>query len=593
MLSSLALIIKSLPAKPGVYRFFDEKGVVLYVGKAKVLKKRVSSYFTKKHADPRMEVLVSKICDIQFTVVDTEWEALLLENSMIKQFRPRYNAMLKDDKSYPWLAISKEEFPRLYTTRRPNREKEELFGPFSAFRYLYTLTETLFAMFPIRTCKVLQKNGRPCLQYHIKKCAAPCAGLITIEEYRANIQKIIKIIKGNNSEALLQMKTEMMQYAEAWEFEKAQVVKEKMEILESYRGKSVVVNPEISYCDVFSLEEESNSAFVNFMRVVEGSIVQSYTMEVKNLFDHNKAEILLMAMAEIERNFGALSKEVIIPFPIDFHKENTIFTIPSHSGGKKKLLELSQKNAKISMLEKQKQIELADPERHHNRVLAVLQKDLGMKKLPKTIECFDNSNTQGDEPVAAMVHFKNGKPDKKEYRHFNIKTVVGADDFASMYEVVKRRYSRLKDENMPLPDLIIIDGGKGQIGAAHQALTELNIQEQVMLIGIAKRLEDIYRVGESVPVYIDKKSESQKLLQRIRDEVHRFGITHHRKRRSKKSIHSELDDIKGIGPATKEKLLKHFKTVSKIKSATFEELAQVIGEGRGRLIKKVHSLLVL
>jgi excinuclease ABC subunit C len=581
-LNTIAIQIKSLPEKPGVYRFYDENGVILYIGKAKVLKKRVSSYFTKTHEHPKLNILVSKIKDIQFTVVDSEWEALLLENSMIKQYRPRYNAMLKDDKSYPWLAVSNEEFPRLYYTRNPNSKKEELFGPYSAYRFMHTLMDTLFALFPIRTCKIFKKNKRPCLQYHVKKCAAPCAGYISPEAYKENIQKVIKIIKGNLSEVLRQLKSEMMYYAEKWEFEKAQLIKEQIEILESYHGKSTVVNPEISHCDVFSMESENNSAAVNFMRIVEGAIVQTFTLEIQNNIEYNKEELLLMAMVEIEKRFGVLSQEVIIPFTIDFQKEKTNFIAPIR-GDKKKLLELSQKNAKIFLLEKQKRQELADPERHQNRILLALQKDLGMQSLPVTIECFDNSNTQGDEPVAAMVRFKNGKPDKNEYRHFIIKTVTGPDDFASMTEVIKRRYNRLIKEEKRLPDLIIIDGGKGQLNAAHQALTELQIQDKMMLIGIAKRLEDIYRVGESIPVFIDKKSESQKLLQRIRDEVHRFGITHHRKRRSKKSIHSELDDIKGIGVATKEKLLKHFKSVAKIKAATFEELADVIGNAKAKL----------
>jgi len=577
------LKIKSLPENPGVYRFLDENGAVIYVGKAKSLKKRVSSYFSKKHEEPKLRILVSKIRNIEFTVVDTEWEALLLENSMIKQFRPRYNALLKDDRSYPWLAVTKETFPRLYYTRNPNAKKEELFGPYSSGRFMHTLLDTLFALFPVRTCKILKKGARPCLQYHIKKCAAPCAGHISPEEYNENFAKIIKIIKGNHSEVLRQLKTEMMQYADTWEFEKAQVIKEKIEILESYHGKSVVVNPEISDCDVFSIEKGTDLAFVNFMRIVEGAIVQTVTLEIQNNLDHNEEELLLMAMAEMEERFGLLSKEVILPFRTDFQKEKTNFTIPVR-GDKKKLLELSQKNAKVALLEKQKRQELADPERYQNRVLLALQKEIGMQTLPKTIECFDNSNTQGDEPVAAMVHFKDGKPDKTEYRHFNIKTVTGPDDFASMFEVVRRRYSRLIEEEKPLPDLIIIDGGKGQLSAAYKALKELRIQDKVMMIGIAKRLEDIYRVGESLPIFIDKKSEAQKLLQRIRDEVHRFGITHHRKRRSKKSIHSELDDIKGIGAVTKKKLLKHFKSVSKIKAATFEEIAAVIGNAKAKLI---------
>jgi excinuclease ABC subunit C len=491
--------------------------------------------------------------------------------------------MLKDDKTYPWLAISREEFPRLYHTRNPNPQKEELFGPYSSIRFMRTLLETLFALFPIRTCKVLPKKGRPCLQFHIKKCEAPCSGNISFEEYKENIKKVIKIIKGNNSEALRQLKAEMMSYAETWEFEKAQAIKEKIMMLESYRGKSIVVNPEISYCDVFSMEEENNNAFVNFMRIVEGAIVQTFTFEIKNNLDKNKEDLLALAMAEIEERFGSLSPEVIIPFNIDIQKDKTIFTIPAR-GDKKKLLELSQKNAKISMLEKLKRQELADPDLHQNRILAALQKDLGMQNLPDTIECFDNSNTQGDEPVAAMVHFKNGKPDKKEYRHFNIKTVVGPDDFASMYEVVKRRYSRVMEENRSLPDLIIIDGGKGQLNAANQALTELNIQNKVMIIGIAKRLEDIYKIGESLPVFIDKKSEVQKLLQLIRDEVHRFGIKHHRKRRSQKSVHSELDEIKGIGSLTKEKLLKHFKSIANINSSSFEEVAEVVGKAKATLL---------
>ena len=578
------LKLKSLPEKPGVYRFLDEHGNIIYIGKAKALKKRVPSYFTKTYDDyPKLRILVSKIRDIEFTVVDSEWEALLLENSMIKQFRPRYNAMLKDDKTYPWLAVSHEEFPRLYYTRNPNPKREELFGPYSSLRFMHTLLDTLFALFPIRTCKILQKKGRPCLQYHVKKCAAPCAGYISPEIYKENIAKVIKIIKGNLSEVVRQLKTEMMHFAEKWEFEKAQELKEQIEILETYHGKSIVVNPEISNCDVFSIENENNKAFVNYMKIVEGAIVQTCTLEIQNNLENSKEELLLMAMVEIENRFGTLSQEILVPFPIDYIKEKTNFIVPLR-GDKKKLLELSQKNAKISMLEKQKRQELADPERHQNRILQTLQKDLGMQNLPKIIECFDNSNTQGDEPVAAMVQFKNGKPYKKEYRHYNIKTVTGPDDFASMYEVVKRRCSRLLDEEKTLPDLIIIDGGKGQLNAAHLALVELNIQNKVMVIGIAKRLEEIYRVGESIPVFIDKKSESQKLLQRIRDEVHHFGVTHHRKRRSKKSIHSELDDIKGIGTATKEKLLKHFKTVAKIKAATFEELAEVIGSAKARLL---------
>lgn len=581
----ISLILKSLPYKPGVYRFFDETGKIIYIGKAKELKKRVSSYFNKNHELGKVRVLVTKIVDIQTTVVDTEWEALLLENSMIKEYRPRYNVMLKDDKTYPWIAISKEEFPRIFSTRQPDKNKHELFGPYPSGRFMHTLLETIFEVFPIRTCKVISQHARPCLQYHIKKCAAPCAQLISAEEYQANIKKAIEIIKGNNSSVIKQLRDEMMQYAGAWEFEKAQIIKEKIEILETYKGKSVVVNPEITNCDVFAIKQEEDAAYINFLRIVEGSIIQAYTLELIKIIDLSLEDLLLMGMVEIEKRFGPLSKEVIVPFIPEIKLDKVVFTYPQR-GDKKKLLELSEKNVKFYILEKRKQEELIDPNRHQNRILKTLQSDLGLDRLPERIECFDNSNTGGEEPVAAMVCFINGKPDKREYRHFNIKTVVGPDDFASMEEVVYRRYKRVLEEQTPLPDLIVIDGGKGQLGAAYQALTALNIQHQVMVIGIAKRLEDIFKVGESLPMYLDKKSESQKLLQQIRDEVHRFGITHHRKRRAKKSISSELDTIPGIGPKTKEQLLVHFKSVKKIKEAPPEELEKVVGVAKAKIILK-------
>ena len=581
----IALILKTLPTKPGVYRFLDETGKIIYIGKAKVLKKRVSSYFNKNHELGKVRVMVTKIVDIQTTVVDTEWEALLLENSMIKEFRPRYNVMLKDDKTYPWIAITKDDFPRIFATRQPDKSKQELFGPYPSGRFMHTLLETIFEVFPIRTCKMINQHARPCLQYHIKKCAAPCAQLITKEEYQSNIKKAIEIIKGNNNNVIKQLREEMMQYAIAWEFEKAQLIKEKIGILESYKGKSVVVNPEITNCDVFSITMEEDAAFINFLRIVEGSIIQAYTLELLKINDLNQEDLMLMAMVEIEKRFGPLSKEIIVPFIPEIKLDKVTFTFPQR-GDKKKLLELSEKNVKFYILEKRKQEELVDPNRHANRVLKTLMTDLGMDQLPERIECFDNSNTGGDEPVAAMVCFINGKPDKKEYRHFNIKTVVGPDDFASMEEVIFRRYSRVLEEKTPLPDLIIIDGGKGQLGAAYQALSKLDLQDQIMMVGIAKRLEDIYKVGESLPIYIDKKSESQKLLQAIRDEVHRFGITHHRKRRAKKSIASELDQIPGIGPKTKDQLLSHFKSVKKIKEATLEELTELLGPSKAEILRK-------
>jgi len=579
----LTLILKSLPYKPGVYRFIDEFGKIIYIGKAKELKKRVTSYFNKNHDLGKVRVLVTKIVDIQTTVVDSEWEALLLENSMIKEYRPRYNVMLKDDKTYPWIAISKEEFPRIFSTRQPDKNKHELFGPYPSGRFMHTLLDTIFEVFPIRTCKVISQHSRPCLQYHIKKCAAPCAQLISKEEYQSNIKKAIEIIKGNNSSVIKQLREEMMQYASAWEFEKAQLIKEKIGILETYKGKSVVVNPEITNCDVFAIKHEEDAAYINFLRIVEGSIIQAFTLELIKIFDLSIEDLLLMGMVEVEKRFGPLSKEVIVPFIPEIKLDNVVFTYPQR-GDKKKLLELSEKNVKFYILEKRKQEELIDPNRHQNRILKTLQVDLGLDRIPERIECFDNSNTGGEEPVAAMVCFINGKPDKREYRHFNIKTVVGPDDFASMEEVVYRRYKRVLEEQTPLPDLIVIDGGKGQLSAAYQALTALNIQHQVMVVGIAKRLEDIFKVGESLPMYLDKKSESQKLLQQIRDEVHRFGITHHRKRRAKKSISSELDTIIGIGPKTKEQLLVHFKSVKKIKEASSEELEKVVGIAKSKII---------
>ncbi|PKP21177.1 MAG: excinuclease ABC subunit C [Bacteroidetes bacterium HGW-Bacteroidetes-20] len=583
ILSNILLILKTLPNKPGVYRFIDETGKIIYIGKAKDLKKRVSSYFNKNHELGKVRVLVSKIVDIQTIVVNTEWEALLLENSMIKEYRPRYNVMLKDDKTYPWIAISKEEFPRIFSTRQPDKNKQDLFGPYPSGRFMHTLLETIFEVFPIRTCKVISQHVRPCLQFHIKKCAAPCVQLISSEEYNSNIKKAIEIIKGNNSSVIKQLREEMMYYAEKWEFEKAQIIKEKIEILETFKGKSVVVNPEITNCDVFAINTEEDAAYINFLRIVEGSIIQAFTLELVKIVDLSQEDLLLMGIVEIEKRFGPLSKEIIVPFNFEIKLDNIFFTVPKR-GDKKKLLELSEKNVKFFILEKRKQEELIDPNRHQKRILKTLQNDLQMDKVPDRIECFDNSNTGGDEPVAAMVCFINGKPDKREYRHFNIKSVVGPDDFASMEEVVFRRYHRVLEENTPLPDLIIIDGGKGQLSAAHKALSKLNLENKIMIIGIAKRLEDIYKVNESLPIYIDKKSESQKLLQFIRDEVHRFGITHHRKRRSKKSISSELDEISGIGPKTKEQLLVHFKSVKKIKTASLDELSNVVGKSKSKII---------
>ncbi len=582
--SKIALILKSLPAKPGVYRFLDDHDIIIYVGKAKNLKKRVSSYFNKTHEVGKLRIMVPKIRDIQTTVVDSEWEALLLENSMIKQLKPRYNVMLKDDKTYPWIAITKETFPRIFATRRPDREKYDLFGPYASVYSMNIMLETIFEVFPIRNCKYFTKDRRPCLQYQIKKCAAPCSGLISVEEYQNNIKRIKEIIKGNSNSVIKQLYDEMMGLAEKWEFEKAQIIKDKLQILEKFQSKSVVVNPKITQLDVFSIEEDEDSAFVNFLRVVEGAIIQVYTLEMNNKMDKSLEELLLLGILEIQERFGPLFPEILLPFYPDIIPEGFTFQIPLR-GDKKKLLDLSQKNAHFYMLEKKKRKELVNPERHQNRILTTLQKDLGMDKLPTHIECFDNSNTQGEEPVAAMVCFINGKPAKKEYRHFIIKTVEGPDDFASMKEVIYRRYRRLLDENKSLPQLIVVDGGKGQLNAAHDALVMLGLVDRIMLIGIAKRLEDIYKVGDSIPLYIDKKSESQLLIQRMRDEVHRFGISHHRKRRSKKSFSSQLSTIPGIGDALSKKLLIKFISVKRIKEASEDDIASVIGKKKAKIVK--------
>ena len=584
----ISLILKSLPYKPGVYRFYDDEGTIIYVGKAKKLKNRVSSYFNKQHDNRKVRVMVSKIRDIQTTVVNTEWEALLLENSMIKEYKPRYNIMLKDDKTYPWLAISKEDFPRVFSTRNPNKSTMQLFGPYASVHYLNTLLDTIREIFPLRTCRRLTQNSRPCIQHQIGKCPAPCAKLINKEAYQEEIKSIIEIIKGNSKIIQQKLTDQMMYYAEKWEFEKAMVVKRKLEVLNNYIGKSVVVNPTLTRLDVLSLDTDAESGYINFLRVMNGAIIQSYTFEINNKLDKTEEELLLTGMLTVEEKFGPLFPDVLVPFMPELVPEGTNFIVPQR-GDKYKLLELSHKNAMYYKLEKRKRQDLVDPERRHLRVLTALQKALNMDKLPRRIECFDNSNTQGEEPVASMVCFIDGKPAKKEYRHFLIKTVVGPDDFGSMEEVVYRRYHRLMEEGKELPDLLMVDGGKGQLNAGYNALKALHIEDKLMIIGIAKRLEDIYKVGDELPTFIDKKSEAQKLLQHLRDEAHRFGITHHRKRRAKHSIASRLDEIPGIGEVLKNKLLTHFKSVKNIENASVEELAAVIGPAKAKTVSEALS----
>ena len=580
----IKLILKTLPEKPGVYRFYDDKGTIIYVGKAKRLKRRVSSYFNKEHDSAKVRMLVTKIRDIQTVVVDTEWDALLLENSMIKEFKPKYNIMLKDDKTYPWIAVTREPFARIFPTRRPDAATMHLFGPYSSVKQMNILLDLIYKMFPIRNCKILRNNDRPCMQYQIKKCAAPCCGLISTEAYQQNIDKAMQIIKGNRKEVIRQLKEEMMRYADEWKFEEAADVKRKIETLENYIGKSVVVNPALTNMDVFGMEEDDDCTYISFLRVVDGAVVQAHTLEIDHQIEPSREDALWTGILEIKERLKGLCPTVLVPFELTLAPKEWDFQVPQR-GDKRKLLDLAVHNAHFYMLEKKKRQDLADPERRNMRVLQALQEALGMKTLPRRIECFDNSNTQGEEPVAAMSCFIDGKPAKSEYRHFNIKTVVGADDFASMEEVIYRLYHRLLEENTPLPDLVVIDGGKGQLHAAWNAIIALHIEDRLMMVGIAKRLEDIFKVGDDVPVYIDKRSEAQKLLQHVRDEVHRFGITHHRKRRSKTSIASILDDAPGIGAVLKTKLLKEFKSVSKIKSASESELAAVIGPKKAAALR--------
>ncbi|MCF8228273.1 MAG: excinuclease ABC subunit UvrC [Bacteroidales bacterium] len=585
-------IVKSLPGKPGVYQFFDRKGKVIYVGKAKNLKKRVSSYFTKEHDAGKIRVMVKKIDNIEFVVVNTELDALLLENNLIKKYQPRYNVMLKDDKSFPWICIKKEPFPRVFSLRNPNRrDGSEYFGPYASVRMMNTILDLIRQLYQLRNCnlKLTKKNiqsgkFKVCLEYHIGNCKGPCEGLQSEEDYNETIASIRQIIKGNVHSVAGRLKDLMMEYAAKQEFEKAQTVKEKYELLQRYQHKSTIVNPKIHNVDVFSIISDVESGYANYLKVVNGAVVQAHTIEMKKKLDESDEELLAIAIADFRQRFESDSREIILPFTVDYTFEDLHFTIPQR-GDKKQLLDLSIRNARYYKMEKDKQQSLVDPERHTKRILKTLQKDLRLKEAPRHIECFDNSNLQGSYAVAAMVVFKDAKPEKKEYRHYNINTVEGPDDYASMREVVYRRYKRLLDEKKDLPQLIVIDGGKGQLSAALESLEKLELRGKISIIGIAKRLEEIYYPGDSVPLYIDKKSESLKVIQHLRDEAHRFGITHHRKKAEKGTVKTELTGIRGIGETTAQQLLKEFKSVKKIKEAGFEKLASVTGKAKAKLIK--------
>ncbi len=594
MLPKLTLIentLRDLPDKPGVYEYYDRDGKILYVGKAKNLKKRVSSYFRQDAAlSGKIRVLVSKIADIRYVVVDTEFDALLLENNLIKKFQPRYNVMLKDDKTYPWICIKNEPFPRIFPTRRYVEDGSEYFGPYASVTMMKTLLDLIRQIYQYRTCalnltpaNIKQGKFKICLQYHINNCLGPCEGLQSQADYNITIQEIKSIIKGNISTVRQRLLTSMKDLASRFEFEKAQLIKNKIDILDRYQSKSLIVSPTIRDVDVFSYIDEPTAAYVNFIKVINGAIIQSHTVEMKKKLEETPQELLLIAITELRERFSTEAKEIIVPFKPEVELPNVLYVVPAR-GEKKKLLELSEQNAKYYQIEKHKQIERIDPERHTHRVLEQMKSDLRLKELPVRIECFDNSNIQGAYPVAAMVVFRNAKPDKKEYRHFNIKTVEGPNDFASMEEIIFRRYKRVLEENLEMPQLIVIDGGKGQLSSAMESIDKLGLRGQVAVIGIAKRLEEIFYPGDSIPIYIDKKSETLKIIQRLRDEAHRFGITHHRKRREKGTIKTELTEIEGIGENTANLLLQEFRSVKGIRETSLDKLAAVIGNAKARLV---------
>ena len=592
----IAIQFKTLPSDPGVYQYFDKNNTVIYVGKAKNLKRRVTSYFNKVHENAKTRILVKKIHRMEHIVVPSEVDALLLENSLIKKYRPRYNILLKDDKTYPWICIKKEPFPRVFSTRKVIQDGSQYFGPYPNVKTVYTLLELIRGLYPIRTCnydlskeKVQKQSYKVCLEYHIGNCMAPCEAKVSVENYNQNISAIRDIIKGNFRRSLDQFKSQMKQYATAMEFEKAQEIKEKLESLENYQAKSTVVNPKITNVDVFSIISDESYGYVNFFQVAFGSIIRSHTVEIKKKLDETEAEMLTHVVVDLRQRFNLQSKEIYLPIEIDFGPKIKV-TVPK-LGDKKKLVELSQRNAKIFRLERFKQMKIIDPDRHVKRLMQQMKTDLRLKVEPHHIECFDNSNIQGTNPTAACVVFRNGKPFKKDYRHFKIKTVQGPDDFASIEEVVHRRYKRLSDEGQSLPQLIVIDGGKGQLSSAVKSLDRLGLRGQIAIIGIAKRLEEIYFPGDSIPMYLDKRSETLKVIQQLRNEAHRFGLTLHRNIRSKNALKSPLDEVEGIGPKTKEILLKKFKSLKRIKAASEEEIIDVMGSVKGgKIFQKLQEL---
>jgi excinuclease ABC subunit C len=593
--NDLTVQLKTLPSSPGVYQYFDTKGTIIYVGKAKNLKKRVNSYFTKNHDNHKTRILVKNIVTIEHIVVESEMDALLLENNLIKKHKPRYNVLLKDDKTYPWICIKKERFPRIFATRKIIKDGSEYFGPYTSMKTVKTLLDLIKGLYPLRTCnydlseeKIEAQKYKVCLEYHLGNCLAPCEDKIDASQYDDNITAIRAIIKGNFKDSLLQFKQQMQAHAANMEFEEAQKIKEKLDVLQNYQAKSTIVNPKISNVDVFSIITDEAYGYVNFLQLSYGSIIRSHTIEIKKKLAETKEELLSLAIIEIHQRFHSQSPEVYLPFPLELGDKIKV-SVPQ-LGDKKHLVDLSERNAKYFRMERFKQMQIIDPDRHTNRLMTQMKADLRLSEEPRHIECFDNSNLQGSNPVAACVVFRNGKPYKKDYRHYNIKTVEGPDDFASMEEVVYRRYKRLLEEGQSLPQLIIIDGGKGQLSSALKSLDLLGLRGKIAIVGIAKRLEEIYFPEDPIPLYLDKKSESLKVIQFLRNEAHRFGITFHRNKRSKSAIKSGIDAIPGVGPKTKETLLKKFKSFKRIKEATENDLILVLGENKGiQLYQHLHT----
>ncbi|MDE0598587.1 MAG: excinuclease ABC subunit UvrC [Dokdonia donghaensis] len=585
----IELQLKTLPTSPGIYQYYDKNEKLLYVGKAKNLKKRVLSYFNKTHDNGRIRTMVKKIYEMKHIVVETETDALLLENSLIKEYQPRYNVLLKDDKSYPWICIKNERFPRVFPTRRLIKDGSEYFGPYTSMKTVRTLLDLIKNLYKLRTCnydlskeKVDAGKFKVCLEYHLGNCEGPCENKQSEQEYHEHIEHIRQIVKGDFKDSLARFREKMKAHAEAMEFEDAQRIKEKLDILEGYQSKSTVVNPKISNVDVFSIISDEGYGYVNFLQISHGAIIKSHTLELKKQLDETDKELLELGIIEIQQRFDHNSKEIYVPFPVDLGSRFKI-TVPK-LGDKKRILELSERNAKYYRMERFKQTKIVDPDRHTNRIMAQMKVDLRLSEEPRHIECFDNSNIQGTNPVAACVVFKNGKPSKSDYRKFNIKTVEGPDDFASMEEVVFRRYKRLLNEGEPLPQLIIVDGGKGQLSSGVKALDDLGLRGKIAIIGIAKRLEELFYPGDSIPLYLDKKSETLKIIQHLRNEAHRFGITFHRNQRSNAALGTELDTIKGIGKKTIVDLLKHYRSVSKVKTASKKSLTEVIGPAKATII---------